>query len=337
LARGPCRRPGAPGAGGLGSRGRRRLRGDRLPAPRRRHRRRRAWRRWWRRSVFRSGPRPAGPLGRHYPEPFYLDNAQATHVAAAAYNDRVRPALERLQALAGEGDPERLLRARSECASLLGLVGTGWEWAGEFEKAELTLIAALELAEGSQAEAGIRRDLERCRARADQLRAVRGGYQCVVAEKSFVYSETQTGAGGGTAAPWTLAAPSGRGARKNSSGAGMSGVAATMLAIVIVKGLLLLNNEPAPTTPSNFGWTPRPSLESLRRDRLSNGRDGIGTSSGSRVRATPSREDWPYAASSELSLTPPALRGPKSSPRPTGATDPAPRAFDPVGETNREP
>ena len=146
------------------------------------------------------------------PAGFYAANYAATVAAARTFNASIQPVLGRLHETlggragetdeAGEaGDPkavgpasgedaDRLLRMRSRCAGVLALVGLGWEWSGRFVTAEETLQAALVLAEGSRAEASIRKDLERVAPLAEGERLGRRYWGPGVAEFRYAYPST---------------------------------------------------------------------------------------------------------------------------------------------------
>src|SRR5205085_1893781 len=97
------------------------------------------------------------------PQQFHFLNRQTSREAEALYETTVQPALESFAALSA-GDPDRLLRVRSRCASLLGLLAMGFDWAACLEDSERILTQALELARGSLVEKLIQNDLQRVKA-----------------------------------------------------------------------------------------------------------------------------------------------------------------------------
>ena len=91
---------------------------------------------------------------------FHERNYTFTCGAEPFYWEKVQPAIEALTAALKEGDP-RLTRARSHCALELALLGLGWEWSGEYVRAQETLAHAMELARVSSGRSQIARQLER--------------------------------------------------------------------------------------------------------------------------------------------------------------------------------
>jgi hypothetical protein len=103
------------------------------------------------------------------PGPFYADNLVAAQNAEALYDQKLRGTLPGLCMLARD-DHDRLLRMRSGCAQVVALVALGYEWSGQFIKAEQLLVEALELAKGSAFAVAVQKDLERCRPLAERQR-----------------------------------------------------------------------------------------------------------------------------------------------------------------------
>lgn len=105
------------------------------------------------------------------PGPYYEANGRAALHWSTYYEGSVAPVLALLVELSeGAGDADRVVRARSQCGALLQLLALGWEWAAEFDRAERTLLRALDLARGSAFESGIVGDLDRCRPLAERER-----------------------------------------------------------------------------------------------------------------------------------------------------------------------
>ena len=105
------------------------------------------------------------------PAKTYSDNRVHTVEAWGEYDMAIGPALDRLTELA-DGDRARTVRVRGECADLLRLIGIGWEWSGQFIRAEEMLAQATVLADdvpGVTVEIGV--VLKRVRPLAEKERA----------------------------------------------------------------------------------------------------------------------------------------------------------------------
>ncbi len=105
-------------------------------------------------------------------EMYFFTNREASKNAERIFDNSVKPALDGFCTLAAD-DPDRLIRVRSRCANILGLLGTGWDWSGNFEDAERVLTLALELAQGSLLENTVRSDLARIKSIVEHRRRIK--------------------------------------------------------------------------------------------------------------------------------------------------------------------
>jgi hypothetical protein len=136
-------------------------------------------------------------------------NLDASYKAAAFYNDTIAPALKNYRELA-KGNEDRLVRAKAACATVLGLLGMGWEWACQYITAEQTLEMALELARATPAEPTILKELARVRPLADRERA--GAQYQVAGVWPLTNGPTTT-----PSKPQPVSRPAGRKPAKNQS------------------------------------------------------------------------------------------------------------------------
>lgn len=114
--------------------------------------------------------RPKLETDHSNPQPYYMANAMAASNAEDEVDSKIRPLLLQLTAVCVH-QPDRLTRARTTLAELLNLIALGWEWGGQYVRAEETGQEALALAEASPGlAASIRRLLERVAPHAERER-----------------------------------------------------------------------------------------------------------------------------------------------------------------------
>ncbi|MDB5322207.1 MAG: hypothetical protein JWN40_3838 [Phycisphaerales bacterium] len=266
---------------------------------------------------------------------WHLGNRQACHTAATFYNETISVGLDRFCALA-EHERDRLERCRSRCAQVLALLAMGWEWAGRFRKAEATQRVALSLAQGSAGEFGIRKDLSRYEELAAQEEAGEASWR-----NSPLVPELKPPA---TRRP----APK----QRDNPMAGVGGVAAVAIGIMVMRFLVMLGNGSGSngTGKTNLPhYFPPSERQSERREqemlqnvyrqverdiraKAGEARDGM------KSVFTPSTPDTASPAPDPRFNLDPSPSGTSGTIRPVPPrphVDPA-RVNDPFGESNRE-
>lgn len=284
---------------------------------------------------------------RSEPDYYFSQNLAASRVAEQFYRVNIKPGLERFCVLA-DSDANRITRVRSQAAEVLTLLALGWEWGGDYVRAEQTLLTALVLAEDSPAsKTAIERSLERCRPLAERQRQPQrqrwqdGVFEMSAQPASGWSTDISSLAHAAAVARQSPNRPANRPDYANRTGK------AALVAIVIVVGLMRLLTSSSSTRSYPPGYdssSPSFNPDQFRReiDHLLSSPIGIRPSS------RPSNDAYIDAIErSVLSQTRPVgsvewprrlVDSPPQTPMP--ATNPAPRR--PVrpeyfGETTREP